>query len=739
MNEFGSEVLRLRNAQGLSQDALAKKVFLSKSQISKTENGRSKPSPETATRLDEVLGAGGALLALVPKAAVRPRRGEHRPHGLPDPPADFTGRAALLAEVAAVLHTDTGATARVCALHGLAGSGKTALALAAAAEACHGDFPDGAFFFDLGGHTPGARPQTAFDVLGSLLPRFGITETLPPDLDGRLNTYRDLMRTRGVLLVLDNAASAEQVRPLVPPGQLCRVLVTSRSELAALDGAHHVHVDVLDEQEAVHLLGAQLPDDRLPDPGTAREVVELCDRLPLAIRIAAAQLRGPSWAVDRFRARLADERTRLAHLDDGERAVAAAFAITLDTLPEDQRWFFGLLACHPGGPVEPDAAEAMAGLDPGESDRLLARLRAANLLRRDPAGHATHDLVRLFAVRHALPLVAADTRRAALDRLIAFTLDRVAAAAALLDPHRYRPVAVQREHPLADRAAALEWFRAQAPTLERVVELALRHGALVACWQLAYLLRAFYFHDKRTDPWLLTHEHGLTAARAARDDRATGMMLNSLGMAHLHVGSVDLALAMHREAYAAATAAGDEHGALDALSSGAWARVYCGQAEAAVPELLDVLAAYRAAGRGRNAMITLRGLALALTRCGRSAEAFAPATEALELARTISDSGPDSSGVVMGSNCLAWVHYRAGEHERAAELYAEAAEWADLGGDDVEYEHARALTGQGNAAARRGEPSTARARWAEAAETGIDLHPVVVFEEGERLALLDRV
>ncbi|NGY65347.1 helix-turn-helix domain-containing protein [Lentzea sp. NEAU-D13] len=736
MIEFGAELRRRRLKANLSQHSLGARVYVSKGYVSRIENGRVTIQRDLATKFDDVLEAGGELLALLPAASSGSAEpGEVRLRGLPSPPLHFVGRDRELATLASVLLGE--GPMRMCVLHGTAGVGKTAIALTAARQA-EQDFPDGVLFFDLGGHTPGVTPLPPAQVLHTMLTMLGVAaDRIPADVDGRANVLRDRLHGRRVLLVFDNVADTAQVRPLLPAEEACRVLVTSRRKLSALDDAWHVRVEALDTGDAVGLFRA-LAGDETPDPAEAARIVALCDRLPLAVRIAAVRYAVGGWSAARFRARLVDEGTRLASLNDGERGVATAFAVSYSELPPDQRWMFGLLACHPGTVIEADAADAMAGLPEGESDLLLDRLNEANLVALGEHGYGLHDLVRLFAVSHALPEVDATTRAAAVTRVVAHTVDRVAAADELLNPRRHRPVVSTRPHPLADRRTALDWLRAQWPTLVRLVDLAGDHGLHRDCWQLAHLLRGYFFHDRLIDPWLAVHERGLEAAREDNDLSAVGMMFNGMGMAHIKAGAVDAALECHQRAFDAFTAAGDEHGVVDASSSAAWTRIYRGEQDIALKELTSVLGVYRRTGRRRNTMIALRGIALALTDLGRFDEAISHAQESWEIAAQdgADDSGPDDEGVIMALNCLAWIDFRADRHDAADSRYAEAADVADLAGHADE--HARAITGRGNVAASRGEFTTALALWSAADTLSSALNLAVLGEARVRADLEGR-
>ncbi|MFJ7211810.1 tetratricopeptide repeat protein [Amycolatopsis sp. NPDC098790] len=720
MPDFGAELKRRRTSVGMSLTGLAAAVHFTKGYLSKVENGKTRVNRELAKACDLALGADGELLALVTEPGSPARRSAGGIAGLPDAGRWFVGREAELDALSALLLDPD--DARVGVVHGMAGAGKTALAVAAARRV-ERSFPDGCLFFDLRGHTPGAAELSAGEALGRLLRLLDVSaDQLPADEDGLANLVRDQLRGRRMILVLDNVRSAEQIRAIVPGETSSRILVTSRGRLPALDDAWHFPVDVLPLADAVRLLrsvaGSHAPDDE----SVATEIVRHCGQLPLAVRIVAARFVAGGWTPARLRDRLADETTRLGTLDDGERSVATAFAVSYESLPGDQRRLFGLLALHPATAAEVAAVEALAGLGPGEADRLVDRLHDAHLVVRDERGYVElHDLMRMFASTHALPGVEPEDRSSAMGRLVDHALATTLAADELAEPYRFRPptglppVSV----PFTDADGALAWLAAQWPMLVEMVDSAFRHGLHDRCWQLAFVLRAYFFREKLFEPWIRTHERALEATHATGNASATGMILNNLGMAHVESGRVDEAIGFHERAQECFARARDDRGAIDALSSLAWARLYRGEAEATLTDLTTVLAVYRRTGRTRNVVIALRGIALASTVLGRFPEALSSAQEAVQLAQLPVDRA-------MSVNCEAWVRFRAGQWAEAEGCYRRAAELADDAAN--EYEKARALTGLGNTAAGRGDREAAARWWTEAAGYRVTLEPRVLGE-----------
>ncbi|MEU4247746.1 tetratricopeptide repeat protein [Amycolatopsis sp. NPDC026612] len=727
MPDFGAELKRRRTSVGMSLTGLAASVHFTKGYLSKVENGKVRVNRDLAKACDQALNAGGELLALVAESTLTARRRAGGIAGLPDIGRYFVGRETELKALSALLLGPD--DARVGVVHGMAGAGKTALVVAAARQVM-GTFPDGCLFFDLRGHTPGAVELSPGDALHRLLRLLDVSaDQLAADEDGLANLVRDQLRGRRMLLVLDNVRSAEQIRAIAGGETPSRILVTSRGRLPALDDAWHFPVGVLPLDDAVHLLRSVAGDHAPADDEVATEIVRCCGQLPLAVRIVAARFIAGGWTATKLRDRLADETTRLGALEDDERSVASAFAVSYEALPGDQRRLLGLLALHPAAAAETGAVEALAGLGPGEADRLVDRLHDANLVVRDERGYVElHDLMRTFAAKHALPRVEPEDSDAAVRRLVEHLVAMTVAADELVEPYRFRPdtgLPAPSAVPFSDADSALAWLGVQWPTLADIVDSAARHQLHDRCWQLAFVLRAFFFREKLFEPWIRTHERALEAARTAGNPSATGMILNNLGMAYIESGRPDAAVRFHQQAQEQFALARDDRGAIDALSSLAWARLYRGEADSALADLTTVLGGYRRTGRIRNVAIALRGIALALVTLGRFPEALAAARESAELAQLPVERA-------MSANCEAWVRFRAGEWDEAERCYHRAAEVADDAGS--EYERARALTGLGNTAAERHDRPAAARWWAEAAAYRVSLDPAVLGEAEYRTA-----
>lgn len=715
MSEFGAQLRRRREAAGLSLAQFALLTHFSKGYLSKIETGQAPVNRPLAEICDRSLDAGGELLALVPGEPDR------QPEtGLPDLSPHFLGRTEEIERLAASLQAPDGPATLVVA--GLGGIGKTSVAVAAARKAAE-SFPGGQFLIDLS--PAGSNVPTESDCVDRALRALGVAgRRIPPDLAGRAALFRRRVRHDRVLLLVDDASSAAQLRSLVAAGRTCRLLITSRRRLAALDDAEHLVLGPLPDQPARELFwrisGAA-------DGEPVEELVARCGSVPLAIRIVAARLRHGGWTSAEMLDRLTHEASRVASMDDGERSMAAVLTTSLDGLAAPERHLLVLLGFHPGPAADLPTAAALADLPPVPTEVLLTKLHESCLLTREPGGLVVlHDLVRAHLIAAELPRLPPTTRTATLGRLMEHLLARVAAADAAIEPDRYRPpMALPPVGGFADVPEAVRWLRTQWPVAVAAMAQARAAGMLESCWWMGFLLRGFFFREKLTAPWLRSSRLALSAAEEAGATAWVGMLRNSLGMAHLECGELAAAARWHRDAEQAFEAAGDPIGATDARASLAWVRLYQGAHEQSLRDFGVALEAYRRLGRPRSEGITLRGMALAATALHCDDEASAYVRLAGSFVRTPLDRA-------MTQNCAAWVHYRAGRYEAAGREYAAAVEVARA---ESAYELARGLTGLGNVAAAGGDPDEAARYWMEADEQPVALDAGILGEASARRLL----
>ncbi|GIG61845.1 SARP family transcriptional regulator [Longispora fulva] len=481
---------------------------------------------------------------------------------LPRPPAGFAGRETELAGLAGA--AGPGALTVVT---GPAGVGKTALVLHWAHRTA--EFPQGRLFADLRGFDP-AGPADPGPVLYGFLLALGVpAERIPADPHARSALYRSLLADRRLLVVLDNARDARQVLPLLPGAGGSATVVTSRNRLDALtarEGARPVRLDVLDLADALALLADPVGADRIgAAPVDAHALVELCDRLPLALRIAGSRLaEHPRWPVGAVVDELRCERRRLAALAAEDAGVAATLSLSYRALPAETARLFRLLGLHPGADVDASAAGALLGAAPAAGAAALHVLATAHLVEeRSPGRYARHDLVRLYTRQLAATDLTADGRTRATARLLDYYLDTTRRTRAHWRPDQPWPPGLAVEHPpaeprtFADRAAMMAWFDAEDRTPGALVALAADVGEHARAWWLARELWPFFYGRRNSAEWADTLRTGLAAAGALDDDRGRMAMLGHLGTALNDQRSFEESVDCHRRASALAHRLGD--------------------------------------------------------------------------------------------------------------------------------------------------------------------------------------
>jgi DNA-binding SARP family transcriptional activator/Tfp pilus assembly protein PilF len=612
--------------------------------------------------------------------ADKPRSNGGRLAQLPLDTANFTGRVgeldrilSLAADGAPDAAGSASGVVGICAVDGMAGIGKTTLALHAA-HLLADRFPDGCLFIDLHGHTDKIAPLDAGRVLDRLLRAVGVTgDRIPQDFDERAALYRSRLADKRLLIVLDNALDGEQVRPLLPASSGCLVLITSRRRLAGLDDARLLSLDVLPVVDAVALFAKVAGSDRVAGQDEmVRHVVDLCGRLPLAVRIAAARLRHrPAWTPQQLADRLARQRTSLSELADGERSVAAAFAMSYRDLAGHQQRLFRLLGLHPGSEFDVYAAAALADVRLAEAERVLEELLDAHLLGQPAAGrYGFHDLMRSYAGRLAAEHDAETDRRAALTRLFDHYLHTAASAMDAAYPGERRgrrriPAPATPVPPVTPAAAGLDWLNTERANLVDAVVHMATHGWPTHIGPMAdtlswYLLAGGYHADAVT-----VHGHQLHVARAQHDRAGEAAARNSLGWAHLNLGHPREALGYAQQAAALFREIGDGVGEGIALScigaaEESWdeAVVYFQQALTLAREIGDD------SGEGR----ALRNLAGAYQTWGRYREALHYTQQAL----VAHERGGDRNGVSQALRRLGFLHYRQGRDRDALDYFQQA-------------------------------------------------------------------
>ncbi|CCH33222.1 BTAD domain-containing putative transcriptional regulator [Actinosynnema sp. NPDC047251] len=716
------------------------------------------PGDEIQALHERILRGDAGLAA----PAARPRT----PNTLPRDVADFTGREPELDRLLTVDRRAANPTASVVwAIDGPPGVGKSALAVHAAYRLV-GRYPDAQLYVDLRGHVAGHRPVEPAAALDTLLRALGVPgERIPAELDARAGLWRAELADRAVLVVLDDAVDAEQVRPLLPGTGRSLTLVTSRPRLVDLAASRTLSLDVLPEEHAVRLF-ARIVDDGRPadEPDSVTEAVALCGRLPLAIRLAAARLgTRPAWTVAHLTGRLRRDR-----LD----AVTAAFTLSYENLTVEQRRLFRLVGLHPGPDFDVPAAAALADRDEDTAERLLENLVDVHLIGQHRAGrYRFHDLVREFARDAAHRNEAETDRRAAARRLAEHYTRAAEDAMHSLAPREQDPADYDHaDHDHADYDRALAWLdteranllvatqpRAIAPVLHRYLHLRslVAEALTVDTWALAAV------HDPAEEgaAWqrLGADHHRLGHHEQARDcqERAKSIFtelgdrdrvaetLRELGVLHGLSGRPAAAVEANREALAIVRELGNRVGEVDALTNIGSAYRRLGEYDRALEHLGEALALARSVGHRVGEGVALCELGATQTGMGRHEEALDDHRRALAMARRNGhrlDEGHSLTriGVVHlrlgecpealdhlsrglaaarrdgfrtgeGEALLALgeTHLRLGLPEEAADSYRRALAVARETGDRCQ--EVQALAGLG-----RAEPTSARDNWERA-------------------------
>ncbi|MFI5617162.1 BTAD domain-containing putative transcriptional regulator [Streptomyces sp. NPDC051567] len=557
------------------------------------------------------------------------------PQLLPCRPRGFTGRQS---ELAALDRATAGTPAPIAMVTGSAGVGKTALAVHWA-HRHREDFPDGRLFADLHGYSPiPARDTTA--VLREFLLALGVpTGRMPGSAEALGARYRELTSGRRMLVLLDNARDAEQIRHLLPGGEDCVTLVTSRSRLAELvasDAARPVAVAGLPTAQSTALLAAVLGSEAVEaEPEAAARLAGLCDGLPLALRVAAARLATrPHHGLAAFAGELADEHTRLDLLNIGNTGVAAALGLTVQHLPEPARRMFHRLGPHTGATLDICTAAALAGCPPGQAAGALDQLAAAQLVVEvGPHSYVLHDLVRLYA-RSLSP--GHDPE--GLLRLLDHWLHTLHAADAAAEPGSEpccelppgaRPAAAIRT--FTGRTSALAWFSAERDTLRGAVEAAVAAALHDRAWRLVLLQWPLIVWQVR-DGWVPLLEQGLASAELDGDVRAQSRVRALLGWVLAEEGRPEEALVQLECAPGLAALAGDTAGEAIARINLAVALMRRGERERPRELLLGALALAERAGATETVSLAHQHLTQHLLSIGSPAAAVGHAARGLALA-----------------------------------------------------------------------------------------------------------
>ena len=696
---FAGLLRQLRAEARLTQEELAEAAGLSPRSVSDLERGINRTArKESAELLAGALGLPAAVAELFVAAArgrgpvqdvVAARQGTGAfaaaaTRGLPRDVASFTGRQADLDRLSEGLAglAAGGGVVGICAIGGMAGVGKTTFAVHAAHRLAD-SFPDGQFYLPLHAHTRGQRPVDPADALSSLLLTAGVAAAqIPPGLEARAARWRDRVAGKKILLLLDDAASHEQVRPLLPGTGGSLVLVTSRRRLTALDDATVISLDTLAPREAAALL-TRLSGRPGLQPGDAAvgEIIRRCGYLPLAIGLIASQLRHhPAQTAGSVAASLAAATDRMELMRAENLSVAAAFDLSYADLSPGQQRLFRRLGLIPGPTFDAYAAAALDGTGPAQARRQLDELYDQHLISEPaPGRYQLHDLLR----EHARALAATDDQgEPAAGRVLDYYLHTALAAGR----HFTRRASTYRQPPpgappaqapdLSSLGRSAAWLEAERANLLAAADYAARRRHSRHAIAIPAAISGFLATRGHWDQSAALHQGALAAARQAGDQLGEADTLSMLGTLQRETGDYPAAAASLARALALYRDIGDRPGQADALNELGFLRVLTGDYRAAAASQQQALALTRRAGDRRGQACALSHLGLVQHLTGDYAAAAASQQQALAL---FGDLG-DVHGQAYAFNDLGVVQQETADYAAAAASQQQAlALFRDLG------------------------------------------------------------
>ena len=753
--DFYLELRRLIDIGGLSVRALqevtssvkspsARACFYSKSQWARWINGLSRPPRKAVSRLAARLTEDGIdaghladlwdkafATALDVRPAGRVPGALPTPHQLPVGTAHFTGRAGEMDALTSMADdaARAGGTVVISAISGTAGVGKTALAVYWARRAGH-LFPDGQLYVNLRGYDPSGTPvapaQAIRDILAALT---RLAERMPVDLDAQAALYRSVLAGRRILVILDNARDADQVRPLLPGSPGCMVIVTSRNQLTSLiaaEGARPLTLDLLSEAEARELMARRLGAQRMAaEPAAVTELMALCAGLPLALCIVTARAAArPGFPLTALTCRLRDARDRLDALDagDGVGSVRAVISCSYASLPVPAARMFRLFGLHPGPDITASAAASLAGVAVVQARRSLDELSAAHLLaEHGPGRFGCHDLLRAFAEEQAVTSESHAARHDAIHRVLEHYLLTAHAAALLLSPGRdplplpSAEAGATPEH-LADGDAALTWFEAERKVLLRAITQACDGGFGIHGWQLTWAVGRFLDRRGYWREWYAALSAALSAAERLGDQAAQAQLHDHLGIAATRLGRYRDAHASLRRALGIYRECGDRKGEARTHQYAGmvfeWQCSY-GKALGHARQALDL---YRATGQRAGEADALNAVGWFHAHLRDYNQATTYCQQALDLYRDLGDR----HGEAAAWDSIGYARHHLGRHAEAAVAYRHALNrYRELGN---RYYQADTLSHLGDTYHAASDLAAADRAWKQALGILEDLH-----------------
>jgi DNA-binding SARP family transcriptional activator/Tfp pilus assembly protein PilF len=651
------------------------------------------------------------------------------PAQLPADVVTFTGRADYLSRLDALLPSagEPASAVVISAIDGTAGIGKTVLAVHWA-HLVRDRFPDGQLYVNLHGFHRDKAATSPAEALRGFLDALGVpAHRVPADPQAQVGLYRSLLADRRVLVVLDNARDADQVRPLLPGSPGCLVLVTSRNQLPGLvaaEGAHPITLDLLTPAEARDLLARRLGGHRVAaEPGAVDSIVASCARLPLALAIVGARaVTRPDLSLGALAGELRDalSHTRRAPrgldafaVGDAATDIRAVLSWSYAALGDPAARLFALLGIHPGPDIAPPAAASLCGLPVAQVHPLLAELARAHLVAEHvPGRYAFHDLLRAYAAELARGIAQAELR-AARRRMLDHYLHTAYAADRLLETYRSQialtppgpGVAVE---PPVDNGQALDWFSAERRVMTAAVAQAAATGFDPHAWRLAWTLADFLDRQGFWPDLVAVVGAALAAAQRAGEPVGEAHARRDLATGYIRLGRFDDARDELARVVDLFTGVGDDAGLAYAYQTISYLYDQQGDAAAAREASAQALERYRRAGDLAGQARALNGIGWEHTRLGEHRLALDYCRQALAL----QVQAGDREGQPYTWDSLGHAHHHLGDHREATDCYQRAlALYREFGN---RYGEADTLVNLGDTRLAAGDRDAARQAWRQA-------------------------
>ena len=630
--------------------------------------------------------------------------------------------------LAATRHEDAGA---VAVISGTAGAGKTTLAVHWAHTVAK-QFPDGQLYVNLRGFDPAGRVMAAGEAVRAFLDALGVApERIPLQVDAQTALYRSLLAGKRILVLLDNARDAEQVRPLLPGASGCLVVVTSRDTLGGLvaaEGAIPVRLGVLAPAEAWELLERRLTKGRLSaEPQAVKEIIDACARLPLALSVVATRATAlPDVRLSTLAEELREARQSLDLFAGSDPAtdVRAVFSWSYQRLSPMAAQMFRLLGLHVGPDITTHAAASIVGVPTRVARTLLAELVDNNLLTAYTTHRYTaHDLLRTYAAELTERFDAQADRAAATHRMLDYYLHTACACARMIEPHREMPTIAAPADGVSTAAidsatAALDWFVVEHTALVAAVQRAADGGLGVHAWQLAWALSTFlnrqgHWHDQTT-----TQHIALDIARRQDDRTGQAHAHSGLSRAYLRLDRHDDATTHLQQALTLYRELADTVGQARVLDGLGFILSRRGRHQDAIRHIQQALDLFAAGGHEAWYAQGLNDLGWNHALLGNYQEALDYCERALTLMRELGDR----HGQANTWDSLGYAHHHLGDQDQAVDCYRHALDLFRQSGE--RYLEAETLIRLGEALLAAGKPESVRTVWSQALEIFTDLdHP----------------